>query len=107
MKKEGPKGKDSVRFKARLIAKGYAQKEGIDYNEVFSPVVKHSSIRILLALVAQFDLELAQLDVKTTFLHGDLEEEIYMSQPHGFEVAGKENQVCKLKKSLYGLKQSP
>ena len=92
-KKEGPTGKDSVRFKARLVAKGYAQKEGIDHNEVFSPVVKHSSICILLALVAQFDLELAQLDVKTAFLHGDLEEEIYMSQPHGFEVAGKENWV--------------
>ena len=62
---------------------------------MFSPVVKHSSIRILIALVAQFDLKLAQLDVKTAFLHGDLEEEIYMSQPHDFEVAGKENWVCR------------
>ena len=106
-KKEGPTGKDSVPFKARLVAKGYAQKEGIEYNKVFSPIVKHSSIHILLALVAQFDLELAQLDVKTAFLHGNLEEKIYMSQPHGFEVASKENWVCKLKKSLYGLKQSP
>ena len=106
-KKEGPTGKDSVRFKGRLVAKGYAQTEGIDYNEVFSPVVKHSSIRILLAMVAQFDLELAQLDVKTAFLHGDLEEEIYMSQPDGFKVAGKENWVCKLKRSLYAFKQSP
>ncbi len=90
-----------------MVAKGYAQKEGIDYNEVFSPVVKHSSIRILLALVAQYDLELVQLDVKTAFLHGDLEEEIYMTQPNGFKVADKENWVCKLTKSLYGLKQSP
>ena len=81
--------------------------EVIDYNEVFSPVVKHSSIRILLALVAQLDLELVQLDVKTAFLHGDLKEEIYMTQPEGFKVAGKENLVCKLEKSLYGLKQSP
>lgn len=72
-----------LQFKARLVAKGYAQKKGINYNEVFSPVVKHSSIRILLAFVAQFDLELVQLDVKTTFLHGDLDKEIYMTQPKG------------------------
>ena len=104
--KEGFPSKNDVRYKARLVAKGYAQKEGIDYNEVFSPVVKHSSIRILLALVAQFDMELVQMDVKTTFLHGDLEEEIYITQPDGFKVAGKENWVCKLNKSLYGLKQS-
>ena len=63
------------------MAKEFAQKDGIDYNEVFSPVVKHSSIRILLALVAQLNLELVQLDVKTIFLHGDLEEEIYMTHP--------------------------
>ena len=106
-KKEGFPDKSNVRYKARLVAKGYAQKEGIDYNEVFSPVVKHTSIRVLLALVAQMDMELVQLDVKTAFLHGDLEEEIYMSQPEGFKVAEKENMVCKLGKSLYGLKQSP
>ena len=64
-------------FKARLVEKGLNQKEGIEYNEIFSPVVKHSLIRVLLALVAQFDLELQQLDVKTAFLHGDLEETIY------------------------------
>ena len=79
---------------------------GIDYNEVFSPVVKHSTIRILLALVAPFNMELVQMDVKTTFLHGDLEEEIYITQPDGFKVAGKEYWVCRLNKSLYGLKQS-
>ena len=87
--KEGFPMKNDVRYKARLVAKGYAQKEGIDYNEVFSPVVKHSSLRILLALVAQFDMELVQMDVKTTFLHGDLEEEIYITHPDGFKVAGK------------------
>ncbi|KAI3472951.1 hypothetical protein Pfo_029197 [Paulownia fortunei] len=103
-KKEGFPDKNDMRYKARLVAKGYAQKKGIDYNEVFSPVVKHSSIRILLALAAQLNLELAQLDIKTAFLHGDLEEEIYMTQPEGFKVAGKENWVCKLNKSLYGLK---
>ncbi|KAG8492016.1 hypothetical protein CXB51_015329 [Gossypium anomalum] len=90
-KKEGFLGKNEIRYKARLVAKGYAQKEGIDYNEMFSPVVKHSSIQILLALVAQYDLELVQLDVKTVFLHGNLEEEIYMTQLDGFKVAGKEN----------------
>jgi len=74
----------------RLVAKGFAQREGINYNEVFFPVVKHSSIQILLALVAQLNLELAQLDVKTTFLQGDLEE-IYMTQPQGYKVVGKED----------------
>ncbi|KAH9706494.1 hypothetical protein KPL70_012223 [Citrus sinensis] len=96
-----------VEEEVRLVAKGFAQKECIDYNEVFSPVVKHTSIRILFALVAEYELELAQLDVKTAFLHGDLEEEIYMIQLCGFRVAGKENHMCRLIKSLYGLKQSP
>jgi len=97
---------DTVHYKTRLVAKGYVQRECIDYNEVFLYVVKHSSIRILLVLVAQYELELDQLDVKTAFLHGDLEEEIYMPQPTRFKTARKENMVCKLKKSLYGLKQS-
>ena len=83
------------------------RKKGIDFDEIFSPVVKMSSIRVVLILTASLDLELEQLDVKTAFLHGDLNEEIYMSQPEGFEVKGKEHMVCKLKKSLYGLKQTP
>ncbi|KAE8732040.1 F-box/kelch-repeat protein [Hibiscus syriacus] len=90
VKKYGSHKTKDVCYKARLVAKGYAQKEGIDYNKVFSPVVKHSSIRILLALVAQLNLELAQLDVKTAFLHGDLEEEIYMTQPEGYKDGGCE-----------------
>ncbi|KAH9733975.1 hypothetical protein KPL71_017220 [Citrus sinensis] len=94
-KKQGSLNQSTPRYKARLVAKGFAQKEGIDYNKVFSPVVKHTSIRILLALVAEYELELAQLDVKTAFLHGDLEEEIYVIQPCGFRVAGKENHVCR------------
>ena len=99
--------KEKERFKARLVAKGYSQRKGIDYDEVFSPVVRHTSIRIILALVASYDLELEQLDVKTAFLHGDLEEVIFMEQPEGFKQPETEHMVCRLKKSLYGLKQSP
>ena len=95
------------RYKARLVVKGFAQKKGIDFDEIFSPVVKMTSIRTILSLVVVEDLHLEQLDVKTTFLHGDLEEEIYMQQPQGYEVKGKENLVCRLKKSLYDLKQAP
>jgi hypothetical protein len=106
-RKEGLSPKEPARFKARLVAKGFSQILGIDYNDVFYPVVKHSSIRALFDIVAMRDLELEQLDVKTVFLHGELEEEIYMDQPEGFIVPGKEDLVCKLKRSLYGLKQSP
>ena len=94
------------RYKARLVAKGYTQKDGIDYKETFSPVSKKDSLRIIMALVAHYDLELHQMDVKTAFLNGDLEEEVYMDQPEGFISTGKENLVCKLKKSIYGLKQA-
>jgi reverse transcriptase-like protein len=79
----------------------------VDFEEIFAPVVKMSSIRVVLGLAASLDLEIEQLDVKTAFLHGDLNEDIYMEQPEGFKVKGKENYVCKLKKSLYGLKQAP
>jgi hypothetical protein len=95
------------KYKAWLVAKGYSQVEGIDFGEIFSPVAKLTSIRFLLSIAAAFDLEVGQMDVKTTFLHGDLEEEIYMKQPEGFVVKGRKELVCKLKKSLYGLKQSP
>lgn len=81
--------------------------EGVDFTEVFSPVVKHSSIRILLAITVQFNLELHQLDVKIAFLHGELDEVLYMDQPPGFVKPGEEHLVCLLHKSLYGLKQSP
>ena len=95
------------RFKARLVAKGYAQTPSIDYGETFSPVVKFQSIRVLLALAAQYGLVLHQMDVVTAFLNGDLDETIYMQQPDGYVQKGKEQLVCKLNKSLYGLKQSP
>jgi len=94
------------RYKAKLVAKGFTQKDGIYYKETFSPVSKKHSLRNILALVAHYDLELHQMDVKTAFLNGDLEEEIYMDQPEGFVSTGKENMVCKLKKSIYGLKQA-
>ncbi|RVX10461.1 Retrovirus-related Pol polyprotein from transposon TNT 1-94 [Vitis vinifera] len=97
----------SKRYKARLVVKGFQQKEGIDYTEIFSPVVKMSTIRLVLGMVAAENLHLEQLDVKTTFLHGDLEEDLYMIQPEGFIVQGQENLVCKLRKSLYDLKQAP
>lgn len=95
------------RYKARIVVKGCHQKKGIDFEEIFSPVVKMTSIRAILGLAAKLDLEIEQLDVKTAFLHGDLEEEIYMEQPEGFVEPGKEHLVCRLKKSLYGLKQAP
>jgi len=106
-KKEGILGVELDRFKARLVARGFIQKEGIDFNEVFSPVVKHRSIKILMAMVVEFDLVLEQMDVKTTFLYGKLDEVILMKKPKGFDVRGKEDYVCKLNKSVYSLKQSP
>jgi hypothetical protein len=95
------------KYKARLVAKGYSQVEGIDFGKIFSHVAKLTSIRLMLSVAAAFDFEIEQMDVKTTFLHGDLEEEIFMKQPEGYAVKGKKELVCKLKKSLYGLKQSP
>ena len=94
------------RHKARLVAKGCSQKPGLDYEETFSPVGKYTSIRTLLAIANQLNLEVHQMDVSTAFLNGKLEEEIYMSQPEGYVKEGKEELVCKLNKSIYGLKQS-
>jgi len=92
------------KYKARLVARGFTQVQGIDYSETFSLVVKLNSIKVLLALATQYNLEIYQLDVKTTFLHGYIDEDIYMSIPEGLSTPS--NLVCKLIKSLYGLKQS-
>ncbi|KAK8952136.1 hypothetical protein KSP39_PZI003213 [Platanthera zijinensis] len=94
------------KYKARLVAKGFTQREGIDYNETFSPVSSKDSFRIIMALVAQFDLELHQMDVKIAFLNGDIDETIYMVQPEIFVSGDPKRTVCKLKKSIYGLKQA-
>ena len=94
------------RHKARLFTKGFTQKDGIDYREIFSPVSRKDSRRIIMDLVAHYDLKLHQMDVKTAFLNGNLEEEVYMNQPEGFSCKRKKPMVCKLNKLLYGFKQA-
>jgi len=95
-----------LKYKARLVAKGFSQKEGIDYKETYAPVIKYKSLRTLLAVANERDMEIHQMDVTTAFLNGDLEEEIYMQPPEGQEDC-KPGMVWKLERSLYGLKQSP
>ncbi|RVX19815.1 Retrovirus-related Pol polyprotein from transposon TNT 1-94 [Vitis vinifera] len=95
------------KYKARLVIKGYRQTEGLDYFDTYSPVTRINSIRMVFAIAALRNLEIHQMDVKTAFLNGDLDEEIYMEQPEGFSAPGQEKKVCKLVKSLYGLKQAP
>lgn len=98
---------DPRRFKARLVASGYTQREDLDFKEVFSLVVRHASIMILLSLTVVFDMELDRLHVKIAFLHGELQEKIYILQLEGYIAPDKVDHVCLLNKSLYGLKQSP
>lgn len=102
--KEGLTEGEPVRYKARLVVKGFTQREGIDFNEIFSPMVKFKTIRVMLA---KYDLEIEQLNVKTKFLHGELDKMMYMHQLEGFNDKRLPDHVCMTKKSLYGLKQSP
>ncbi|KAL0284957.1 UNVERIFIED_CONTAM: Retrovirus-related Pol polyprotein from transposon TNT 1-94 [Sesamum angustifolium] len=95
------------KFKARLVAKDFKQKDVIEYFGTYSPVARLTIIWVLIALALVYNIPIHQMDVKTTFLYGELEEEIYMDQPEGFVAHGNERKVCKLVKSLYGLKQAP
>jgi hypothetical protein len=119
-----PKGKDVVsskwlfkikhaidgsieKYKARFVVRGFSQKEGIDYEETFTPVARYTSIRTIISLVAKLKWKLHQIDVKTAFLNGIIEEQVYIEQPQGFEVEDRKSHVCRLKKALYRLKQAP
>lgn len=94
-----------VRYKARIVAQGFTQKYGVDYDEVFAPVAKQVTFRSLLTIASQRKMFVKHVDVKTAYLNGKLEETIYMRQPEGY-VTGSERKVCRLRRSLYGLKQS-
>ncbi len=104
--KQGANG-ELERYKARLVARGFTQTYGVDYNETFALVAKFTSIRCIFALATLEDMEIHQMDMKIAFLNDEFEEEIYMEQPQGFVHEGGEHLVCKFHKSLYGLKQFP
>ena len=93
------------KYKARFVARGFSQKEGIDYEETFAPIARYTSIKSVLSLVVVMKWKIHQMDVKTAFLND--EEEVYVEQPLGFETHDRESHVCRLKKALYGLKQAP
>ena len=95
------------KYKARLVAKGYAQEYGVDYEEVFAPVARMDTVRMILAFAAQKGWNIYQFDVKSAFLHGELTEDVYVEQPRGYEVKDEIHKVYKLNKALYGLKQAP
>jgi hypothetical protein len=96
-----------TRNKARLVCKGYAQVEGIDFEETFAPVARMEAICFLLAYACSKNIKMYQMDVKSAFLNGELEEEVYIEQPEGFQLSKNTDYVCKLKKVVYGLKHDP
>jgi hypothetical protein len=96
-----------LKHKARLIAKGYVQQHGVDYDEVFAPVARLESVRLIITLAAHEGWAVHHMDVKSAFLNGELDEVVYVAQPPGFEANGEEHKVLRLKKALYGLKQAP
>jgi hypothetical protein len=95
------------KYKARFVALGFSQVEGVDYDETFAPAAKYTSTRAVISIAAEMGWKIHQMDVKTAFPNGFIEEEVYIEQPLGFEVHGRESHVCRLKKALYGLKQAP
>jgi hypothetical protein len=95
------------KYKARFVARGFSQIEGVDYDETFTPVGRYISIRSIISIAAKMGWSIHQMDVKTAFLNGFIDEEVYIEQPHGFEVSERKTQVCLLRKTLYALKQAP
>src|SRR6185437_10981230 len=96
-----------VKHKSRLVARGFVQQEGVDFDDAFAPVARMESVRLLLALAAQEGWRVHHMDVKLAFLNGDLKEEVYVHKPPGFAIPGKEGKVLRLRKALYGLRQAP
>lgn len=96
-----------MKHKARLVVRGFLKKQGLDYHEILAPVARHETVKVIVAMTCSKGRNLSHLDVKSTFPNGNLEEIMFVTQPHGFEVKGKENMVYKLHKALYGLKQVP
>jgi hypothetical protein len=95
------------KYKARFVARGFSQVEGVDYDETFAPVARHTSIRSIIALATSMVWKLHQMDVERAFLNGEIEEEVYIEQPEGFVIHNEKSHVCRLKEALYGLKQAP
>ena len=96
----------TAKYKARLVAQGFSQVAGLDFSKIYFPTIRFMSIRLILALACRYDLELKHIDIKGAYLNGILEENVYMHQPEGFVEPRKEGLICKLKKGVYGLKQS-